>query len=185
MAEKHIQSTLNTPRTIRFFIEKRYVDFCLWVHKIHNRKGYIAEIYRVDERGRRCCILVPEGMDKSDWAYFFDMLTCKKNLERREPALRLSSCRDKSTKKYSLSSDSDSLRRSYAEVVSSSTSSESEYFYATNRTSLKNFTPTVRSEVKKEGKKDDFDKNKVVILSRRCFHDDWEKIIDRLKEQTD
>ncbi|KAA0040366.1 hypothetical protein E5676_scaffold142G003990 [Cucumis melo var. makuwa] len=100
-------------------------------------------------------------MDKSDWAYFFDMLTCKKNLERREPALRLSSCRDKSTKKYSLSSDSDSLRRSYAEVVSSSTSSESEYFYATNRTSLKNFTPTVRSEVKKEGKKDDFDKNKV------------------------
>ncbi|KAA0048009.1 uncharacterized protein E6C27_scaffold385G00750 [Cucumis melo var. makuwa] len=55
----------------------------------------------------------------------------------------------------------DSSKRSYAEVVSSSTSLESEHFHATNRTSLKNFTPTVRSEVKKEGKKDDFDCNKI------------------------
>lgn len=121
------KALLNTPRTTRFFVEKRYVDFCLWVQKIHNRKGYIAEIYRVDERGRRCCILVPEGMDKSGWALFTDMLTCKKNSDKKDLATKHYSSQEKEKykKKYVSSSDSDSPRKSYAEVVLSSTSSES------------------------------------------------------------
>ena len=41
---------LDMPRTTRFFLEKRYEDFCLWVQKTHNRKGYLAETFR-DDRG--------------------------------------------------------------------------------------------------------------------------------------
>ena len=63
-----LKSTFNTlietPRTTRFFLEKRFDDNCLWVQKTRNCKGYLAEIFRVDDRGRKSCILVPEGTDK-------------------------------------------------------------------------------------------------------------------------
>ena len=73
------RTLLDTPRTTRFFLEKRFEDYCLWVQKTYNRKGYIAEIYRVDDRGRKCCILVPEGSEKSSWAQFVSLLYGKKD----------------------------------------------------------------------------------------------------------
>ncbi|TYK29576.1 hypothetical protein E5676_scaffold655G001820 [Cucumis melo var. makuwa] len=158
------KALLNTPRTTRFFVEKRYVDFCLWVQTIHNRRGYIAEIYRVDDRGRKCCILVPEGLDKTGWALFNDMLTCKKTSDKKETPTRHYYNQDKGKEKiqqsYDSSTDSESPRKTYAEAVSSSSSSSSS--------------------------ESDCSKTKSTSsLKRRCFHDDWAKIIDRLRDQTD
>ncbi|TYK18363.1 hypothetical protein E5676_scaffold456G00820 [Cucumis melo var. makuwa] len=183
------KALLNTPRTTRFFVEKRYVDFCLWVQKIHNRRGYIAEIYRVDDRGRKCCILVPEGLDKTGWALFNDMLTCKKTSDKKEISTRHFYNQDKGKEKiqkpYDSSTDSESPKKTYAEVVSSFSSSESDYSKAKSTSSLKRFLPALKSEIRKEERKNDIDWEKTIILSRRCFHDDWAKIIDRLREQTD
>ncbi|KAA0039949.1 hypothetical protein E5676_scaffold266G00990 [Cucumis melo var. makuwa] len=189
------KALLNTPRTTRFFVEKRYVDFCLWVQKIHNRRGYIAEIYRVDDRGRKCCILVPEGLDKTGWALFNDMLTCKKTPDKKVFPTRHYYNQDKGKEKvqqsYDSSTDSETPRKTYVEAVSSSSdssissSSESDCSKTKSTPSLKKFLPALKSEIRKEEKKNDIDWEKSIILSRRCFHDDWAKIIDRLKDQTD
>lgn len=34
-------------------------------------------------------------------------------------------------------------------------------------------------------KSESFDWNRVIVLTRRNFHDDWDKIVDRLREQTE
>ncbi|KAA0044557.1 hypothetical protein E6C27_scaffold46G003060 [Cucumis melo var. makuwa] len=160
------KALLNTPRTTRFFVEKR-----------------------VDDRGRKCCILVPEGLDKTGWALFSDMLTCKKTSDKKEISTRHYYNQDKGKEKiqkpYDSSTDSESPRKTYAEVVSSFSSSESDYSKAKNTSSLKRFLPALKSEIRKEERKNDIDWEKTIILSRRCFHDDWDKIIDRLREQTD
>uniref|UniRef100_A0A9I9CCC9 DUF4283 domain-containing protein n=1 Tax=Cucumis melo TaxID=3656 RepID=A0A9I9CCC9_CUCME len=93
--------------------------------------------------------------------------------------------KEKIQKPYDSSTDSESPRKTYAEVVSSFSSSESDYSKAKNTFSLKRFLPALKSEIRKEERKNDIDWEKTIILSRRCFHDDWDKIIDRLREQTD
>ncbi|TYK24535.1 hypothetical protein E5676_scaffold266G00770 [Cucumis melo var. makuwa] len=120
------RTLLDTPRTTRFFLEKRFEECCLWVQKTYNRKGYIAEIYRVDDRGRKCCILVPEGAEKSE------------------------------------------------AVIKGSSSDEESSSRTVN--------------IKKTGKSNtifSFEWERTVVLTRRFFHDDWERIVEKLNEQLD
>ncbi|KGN48335.1 hypothetical protein Csa_004423 [Cucumis sativus] len=76
------------------------------------------------------------------------------------------------------SSGTDSPRRSYAEVVSQKSSSDSDSLPLHKRESHGK-----RKEEAKTEKKEDFDWNKVVVITRRYIHDDSFKIIDKLKNQ--
>lgn len=86
---------MDTPRTTRFFLEKRFDDKRLWVEKTHNRKGYLAEIFRVNDRGRKPCILVPEGIDKQGWAQFTKMLTLRKEVIQKRKTTTITKDIDK------------------------------------------------------------------------------------------
>ncbi|KAA0040039.1 hypothetical protein E6C27_scaffold366G00060 [Cucumis melo var. makuwa] len=168
------RTLLDTPRTTRFFLEKRFEECCLWVQKTYNRKGYIAEIYRVDDRGRKCCILVPEGAEKSGWAHFVSLLHGKK-----DPSSKTNYRTILNTKMRDGFSSSDSgedtKRRSYAEAVIKGSSSDEE---SNSRT----------ENIKKTGKSNttfSFDWERTAVLTRRYFHDDWERIVEKLNEQLD
>lgn len=63
------------PRNNRFFQERRYDEYILWIEKTSNRRGCIAEIYRIDNKGRKCCIMIPEGYDKKGWVSFLNMIS--------------------------------------------------------------------------------------------------------------
>ncbi|KAA0051807.1 hypothetical protein E5676_scaffold609G00990 [Cucumis melo var. makuwa] len=158
----------------RFFLEKRFEEYGLWVQKTYNKKGYIAEIYRVDDRGRKCCILVPEGSEKSGWAHFVSLLHDKKDCSTKVNYTTL--LIDKKKNIYSSSdSDYETKRRSYDEVVIKGNSSdEDSQIWSTN--------------TKKTGKdltSFTIEWEKTVVLTRRYFHDDWENIVEKLKEQLD
>ena len=168
---------LDTPRTTRFFLEKRFEDNCLWVQKIHNRKGYLAEIFRVDDRGRKSCILVPEGTDKQGWAQFTDLLTLRKEAAQKRKTTTTTEDRGKKVSSFSSSSESDSPRRSYAEVLTNSSSSYSSSPKTLPSGSKKEETPS--------GAFDSPNWTKTVVITRRYFHDDWRKILTKLQEQLD
>ncbi|KAA0033835.1 hypothetical protein E5676_scaffold237G001860 [Cucumis melo var. makuwa] len=85
---------------------------------------YIAKIFRVDDRSRKGCILVPEGLDKAGWAHFTEILPLIKDTERRRPLLTIASNHETIKGQYSSSSDSGSSKRSYAEVVSNTATSD-------------------------------------------------------------
>ncbi|KAA0067710.1 hypothetical protein E6C27_scaffold352G00160 [Cucumis melo var. makuwa] len=119
------KTLLDTPRTTRFFLKKRFEEYCLWVQKTYNRKGYIAEIYRVDDRGRKCCILVPEGSEKSGWAQFVSLLHGKKDASTKENYKTLLGTKMKDRLSSSESGD-DKKRRSYAKAVIKGSSSDEE-----------------------------------------------------------
>lgn len=104
------KALMNTPRTTGFFQEKRYVDYCLWVQKTYNKKRYIAEVFKVDDRGRRGCILVLEGLDKAGWAHFTEMLTLKRDTEKKNAPWTNVPPHEPITDQYSSQSDSDSLK---------------------------------------------------------------------------
>lgn len=106
------ETLMATARTNRFFLEQRFDDYIVWVEKTSNKKGYVAEIYRLDDRGRKCCILVPEGEDKKGWATFHNMLIFKEN------KFDVPRVQKKGTFKAECSRNS----RSFAEVVSSESS---------------------------------------------------------------
>uniref|UniRef100_A0A9I9CJ01 DUF4283 domain-containing protein n=1 Tax=Cucumis melo TaxID=3656 RepID=A0A9I9CJ01_CUCME len=168
------RTLLDTPRTTRFFLEKRFEDYCLWVQKTYNRKGYIAEIYRVDDRGRKCCILVPEGSEKSGWAQFVSLLYGKKDSSKKTNYRTLLNTKLKDGFSSSESGD-DTKRRSYAEAVIKGSSSDEE-------------TNSWTTNIKKTGKSNtnfSFEWERTVVLTRRFFHDDWEKIVEKLNEQLD
>uniref|UniRef100_A0A9I9EB69 DUF4283 domain-containing protein n=1 Tax=Cucumis melo TaxID=3656 RepID=A0A9I9EB69_CUCME len=168
------KTLLDTPRTTRFFLEKRFEEYCLWVQKTYNRKGYIAEIYRVDDRGRKCCILIPEGSEKSGWAQFVSLLYGKKDSSTKANYRTLLSTKLKDGFSSSESGD-DTKRRSYVEAVIKGSSSDEE-------------TNSWTTNIKKTGKSNtnfSFEWERTVVLTRRFFHDDWEKIVEKLNEQLD
>ncbi|KAA0044333.1 hypothetical protein E6C27_scaffold46G00570 [Cucumis melo var. makuwa] len=139
-----------------------------------NKKGYIAEIYRVDDRGRKCCILVPEGSKKSGWAQFVSLLYGKKDASTKANYKTLLSTKLKDRFSSSESGD-DTKRRSYAEAVIKGSSSDEE-------------TDSWSTKTKKTGKiltNFSFEWERTVVLTRRFFHDDWEKIVEKLNEQLD
>lgn len=61
---KFFDTLLKIPRNNKFFQEKRYDTYILCIEKTFNKKGYLAEIYRLDEKGRKCCIMIPEGIER-------------------------------------------------------------------------------------------------------------------------
>lgn len=79
------KTLIATPKTKRFFLEKRYGNHCIWVRKTTNRNGHIAEVFRVDNIGRKSCILVLEGPEKSGWVSSMSIIS--PNVEQ-EPKVR-------------------------------------------------------------------------------------------------
>lgn len=71
---------LKIPRSNRFFQEKKYYSYFLWIEKTSNKRGYIAEIYRLDDKGKKCCIMIPEGLLKKGWMTFHNMLIFKEQI---------------------------------------------------------------------------------------------------------
>uniref|UniRef100_A0A9I9E6B2 Uncharacterized protein n=1 Tax=Cucumis melo TaxID=3656 RepID=A0A9I9E6B2_CUCME len=63
---KCFKALLETSNTKHFFNERRQEDYCMWVRKTKNKSksGSTAEIFRIDNKGRKCSVLVPEGIDK-------------------------------------------------------------------------------------------------------------------------
>ncbi|KAA0058103.1 hypothetical protein E6C27_scaffold274G004110 [Cucumis melo var. makuwa] len=72
-----LKSLIETPSSNRFFLENRDSEHCIWIRKTRNGKGCTAEIFRVDHKNRKSCILVPEGPEKSGWVSFLSMITPK------------------------------------------------------------------------------------------------------------
>ncbi|KGN51135.1 hypothetical protein Csa_009125 [Cucumis sativus] len=179
-----LKTTFNTllkmPRTTRFFLKKGFGDYCLWVQKTHNRKGYLAEFFRVDDKGRKCCILVIEGRDKQGWAQFTEVLSLRKEAPQKRSPQTNPSVRGPKAYSYSSSTDFDNPRHTYVEVLTKGSLSNSD-------------SPNSYNADTKEKKKEDttarkfetFDWSKTEVITKRCFHDDWKKIMEKLQEQLD
>lgn len=111
------KTLLDTPRITTFFLEKRFEEYCLWVQKTYNRKDYIIEIYGVDDRGRRCCILVPKGTDKSGWAHFVGMISTENEMAVKDRAKTKHLEKRILLERSSSDTDSEENKRTYADVV--------------------------------------------------------------------
>lgn len=170
------QNLIATPRNNRFFQEKRCDEYCLWVDKTSNRRGSIAEIFRIDDRGRKCCIMVPEGYDGRGWDAFLAMLASRET----RPQSKTPTQKSHSSSRSSDSNSSDTSRRSYAEALSSKSTADSDSHQSVQEEDLsanKNLANTVEE--------DTFAWENIVVLSRRFFHDDWASIINKMKELND
>lgn len=64
-----------------FFTERRHEENYMWVRKTKNKResGIATEIFRIDNKGRKCSILIPEGPDKFRWKTFLAMISFKHN----------------------------------------------------------------------------------------------------------
>ncbi|KAA0035247.1 LINE-1 retrotransposable element ORF2 protein [Cucumis melo var. makuwa] len=175
---------LDTSTTKHFFAEKRSEDNCMWVRKTKNKSktSITVEIFRIDNKGRKCSILVPEGPDSFGWKSFLALITFRPSA----PTKRIcSEIRKEFVSKYSdsFSSDSDSSRKSYAKALSDSSEEENKKRYkstsddsSSRRSSTIGFKPFTLSG-------DSFEKT--VIVTRRCFHDDWNRIMFSLRKQSE
>ena len=88
--------------------------------KTQNRKGNLAEVFRVDDKGVKCCILVPKGhVDKTRWGSFLNMLSFKAETEYKKHTYMSQTSKEPY---YISTSDSSSktknTRRTYADVLS-------------------------------------------------------------------
>ncbi|KAA0026125.1 hypothetical protein E5676_scaffold263G00270 [Cucumis melo var. makuwa] len=102
----------------------------MWVRKTKNKSktSITAEIFRIDKKGRKCSILVPEGPDKFGWKSFLALITFR----LFAPTKRIrSEIRKEYVSKYSnsFSSDSDSSMKSYAKALSDSSEEENKKRY--------------------------------------------------------
>uniref|UniRef100_A0A9I9DN18 DUF4283 domain-containing protein n=1 Tax=Cucumis melo TaxID=3656 RepID=A0A9I9DN18_CUCME len=175
---------LDTTTSKHFFTERRLEDNCMWVRKTKNKSktSITAEIFRIDKKGRKCSILVPEGPDKFGWKSFLALITFR----LFAPTKRIrSEIRKEYVSKYSnsFSSDSDSSRKSYAKALSDSSEEENKKRYkstsddsSSRRSTTTGFKPFTLSGESFE---------KTVIVTRRCFHDDWSRIMFSLKRQSE
>uniref|UniRef100_A0A9I9CP23 DUF4283 domain-containing protein n=1 Tax=Cucumis melo TaxID=3656 RepID=A0A9I9CP23_CUCME len=173
-----LKSLIETPSSNRFFLENRDSEHCIWIRKTRNGKGCIAEIFRVDNKNRKSCILVPEGPEKSGWVSFLSMITPKVETKAKIRPSFL----PRSSPEIHSSSPIDYHKRSYAKAVTEgrpSISSDSSESYASSDSSdsshssgnsPRNFPSPVSLE-------------NTVVLVRRFFHDDWYKILQNLRKQ--
>lgn len=121
----------------------------------------MAKVFIVDKHGRKSCILDHKGLEKSGLVSFLSMINPTVEIE---PKLRPPIAGRKDTRKfYSSSSDSDTLRRSYAQVYSDGYPSDS----SSGRERSLSTSPT-RQIIENEN---------IVIITRRFFHYDWQKIM--------
>lgn len=75
---------LKIPRNNKFFQEKRYNSYTMWIEKTSNKKGYIAKIFRVDNKGRKCCVMILEGLEKKGWTEFQNLITFRDKIYNEE-----------------------------------------------------------------------------------------------------
>lgn len=168
------------PRNNRFFQEKRYDAYVLWIEKTSNRRGYIAEIYKLDEIGRKCCLTIPEGYDGKGWMKFHNMLTFRDiTMERRTVERKLLE-----TSKENLRNKTENLKEarnlSYADILKS----RGDKAYSTEKSSTTSITEAETSGaaiIREVQMEETFNWDKLIVLSRRCFHDDWIKIMEQLR----
>uniref|UniRef100_A0A9I9D6L4 DUF4283 domain-containing protein n=1 Tax=Cucumis melo TaxID=3656 RepID=A0A9I9D6L4_CUCME len=180
MAGKNFQNPIGDPTHTRFFLDKRYPEFCIWVQKTYNRKGYTAEIFRVDDRGRKCCILVPEGTEKSGWKAFQIMLNIEKEMTNVKRNLQPHANKLIGNSSTWSSSDSDSLRRTYVDVLQQRSPTKSDSSWTTKQAGKKKV-----QNKQTEEKESPIDWNNSIVLTRRCLHDDWHKIAQKISKQMD
>lgn len=63
-------------------MENRGNGQCLWLSKTQNKKEHLVEIFEVDDKGRKGCLLVPESVELTSWIIFFNMLNYKDEAEK-------------------------------------------------------------------------------------------------------
>lgn len=63
-------------------MENRGEVQCLWLSRTQNKKGLLAEIFKVDSKERKGCLLVLESVKKTGWRFFFNMLNYKEDAEK-------------------------------------------------------------------------------------------------------
>lgn len=114
------KTLITIPRNNRFFQERRYAGYILWIEKTSNRRGCIAEIYRVDDKGRKCCILIPEGYNKIGWNAFLNLITLRGNKVQKD----VNHSTREQTKRKTTSTDRDSSIRTFMEALTSSNNSD-------------------------------------------------------------
>ncbi|TYK04225.1 hypothetical protein E5676_scaffold24967G00330 [Cucumis melo var. makuwa] len=141
---------LDTTTLKHFFTERRLENNCMWVRKTKNKSktSITAEIFRLDNKGRKCSILVPEGSDKFRWKSFLALITFRPFA----PTKRIrSEIRKEYVSKYfdSFSSDSNSSRKSYAKALSDSSEEENKKRYksTSDDSSSRRSTTTRQSEM--------------------------------------
>ncbi|KAE8651685.1 hypothetical protein Csa_023958 [Cucumis sativus] len=61
--KKVMFTLINTLKNNRFFQKKRDNRQCMWISKTQNKKGNLAEIFKVDDKGRKCYKLVQESVE--------------------------------------------------------------------------------------------------------------------------
>lgn len=108
------------------------------------------------------------------------MLFTKRDSTPKRKHISERAIRKQKTNSSSLETDSKSPRRTYADMVSqgSSSDTDSPKFLKAEKRSTRIIDPKCEKEAT-------FDWNKIVVLTRRYFHNDWRKIIVKLKEQLD
>lgn len=50
---------ITTPSTNYFFLEKRFENHHIWVRNLKNKCGNMAEVFKVDYKSRKSCIMIP------------------------------------------------------------------------------------------------------------------------------
>ncbi|KAA0045139.1 hypothetical protein E6C27_scaffold30G001380 [Cucumis melo var. makuwa] len=170
-----LKSLIATPNTNRFFLETRDSEQCIWIRKTRNSKGCTAEIFRVDQKNRKSCILVPEGPEKSGWVSFLSMITPKVEVKAKTRPTFL----PRSSPDGRLSPPIDYHKRSYARAVTegraTSDSSDSYDSSDSSHSSGNSFCDSPSSDLLEN----------TVVIVRRFFHDDWHKILQNLRKQTE
>lgn len=87
-----------------------------------NRNGNTTKIFRIDNKGRKCCILIPEDAKTSGWISFLSMITFEAEVD---PRRHFSSEQVGKEVRYYSSFYFETLRRSYASVLLDDSLSES------------------------------------------------------------
>lgn len=114
----------------------------------------------------KCCILVPEGTDKSRWVSFLSMITFKTEIATRKTFSKGSSSKREGKDPYISTSDEGSPKCTHAEVLSPLGSPNTSPRKKTDDIFYNNDISMIDAE-------EDFDWEQAFIVIRRCFHDNW------------
>lgn len=181
---KSFKLLLDNPTNRHFFIEKRYVDSCMWLRKTKNKSksGNTAEIFKINNKGRKCSILILERNDKKGWKSFLLFIAFTPYQISKRPCSSLSRFYDA----YHLScSDSEIPKKTYADVLSDNGEDENKKKKSicfSNESSRKESSTL---ETKKQGASgNSLNLKAAVIITKRYFHDDWSRIMFSFKRQT-
>lgn len=72
---------LNSPLTHKFFKEARNDD---WVEKLNNKRGYLADINKLDNNSGTNRLMLHSGIDKVGWASFLKLINGYPDTARSE-----------------------------------------------------------------------------------------------------